>query len=120
MDSEDEDFFYDEDDEASDELDDDYLGDDIDSSEPAAKRSYDDDFQYECLTPESIVSTMNRSIDDVNNVFQVSFVFPLGPLQRQVNNRPRTLFANSSMAFGQTFLFRLIRFLLIIHKKLYR
>ncbi|XP_065060477.1 E3 ubiquitin-protein ligase arih1-like [Rhopilema esculentum] len=72
MDSEDDDFFYDEDEEASDELDDDYLGDDIDSSEPAAKRSYDDDFQYECLTPESIVSTMNRSIDDVNNVFQIS------------------------------------------------
>lgn len=72
MDSEDEDFPYDEDEELSDDLDDDYLAEEIDSSEPAAKRSYDDDFQYECLTPESIVSTMNKSIEDVNSVFQVS------------------------------------------------
>ena len=71
MDSEDEDFLYDDDEEISDGLDDDYLGDEIDSSEPAAKRPYDDDFQYDCLTPESIVLTMNKSIEDVNNVFQV-------------------------------------------------
>ena len=74
MDSEDEDFFYGEEDELSDVLDDDYLGDEIDSSEPAAKRPYDDDFQYDCLTPESIVSTMNKSIEDVNSVFQVRSV----------------------------------------------
>eukprot|EP00112_Aurelia_sp_Birch-Aquarium-sp1_P002902 Seg1321.9 transcript_id=Seg1321.9/GoldUCD/mRNA.D3Y31 product="E3 ubiquitin-protein ligase arih1" protein_id=Seg1321.9/GoldUCD/D3Y31 len=70
MDSEEDDFYYDSDEEISDGgLDDDYLG--VDSSEPAAKRPYDDDFQYECLTPESIVSTMNKSIEDVNNVFQI-------------------------------------------------
>ena len=72
MDSEDDDFLYDDEEELSDELDDDFLGDEIDSSEPAAKRPYDDDFQYDSLTPESIVSTMNKSIEDVNSVFQVS------------------------------------------------
>ena len=74
MDSEDDDFLYGEDEDLSDVLDDDYLGDEIDSSEPAAKRPYDDDFQYDCLTPESIVSTMNKSIEDVNSVFQVSSI----------------------------------------------
>lgn len=73
MDSEEDDFYYDSEEEISDGgLDDDYLG--VDSSEPAAKRPYDDDFQYECLTPESIVSTMNKSIEDVNNVFQVNCI----------------------------------------------
>jgi len=71
MDSEDDDFLYDDEEELSDELDDDFLGDEIDSSEPAAKRPYDDDFQYDSLTPESIVSTMNKSIEDVNSVFQI-------------------------------------------------
>lgn len=74
MDSEDDDFLYGEEEDLSDALDDDYLGDEIDSSEPAAKRPYDDDFQYDCLTPESIVSTMNKSIEDVNSVFQVSSI----------------------------------------------
>ncbi len=73
MDSEDDDFFNDVEDEVSDVPDDDdfLVGEEIESSEPAAKRPYDDDFQYEGLTPESIVMVMTESIDDVNNVFQV-------------------------------------------------
>ncbi len=76
MESEEEDIFNDEEDGLSEGFDDDddfLVGDDVESSEPAAKRPYDDDFQYECLTPESIVMVMTKSIDDVNNVFQVGF-----------------------------------------------
>ena len=74
MDSDEEDFMDDED-ELSDDVVDEFLGEEIDSSEPAAKRPYDDDFQYDGLTPESIVLAMTKSIDDVNNVFQVGLHF---------------------------------------------
>lgn len=43
-------------------------------NEPAAKRVIrdDDDFNFDCLTPESIVLTMKKCIDEVNSVFEVS------------------------------------------------
>ena len=49
---------------------------DIDCDEPSTpKRPHiNDDFHYECLTPEALVSYMNGIIDEVNNVFQVSFL----------------------------------------------
>ena len=75
MDSGDEDFMFDEDDDEPSDCDDeseDFVGVDEDSIEPAPKRSYeDDDFHYDCLTPESIVIAMKQSIDEVNSVFQV-------------------------------------------------
>ena len=79
MDSEDDDVIYD------DEHEDSYNesvseeGDesdfDIDCDEPSTpKRPHiTDDFHYECLTPEALVSYMNGIIDEVNSVFQVSF-----------------------------------------------
>ena len=78
MDSDDDnDFMYDED-ELSDPEDD---QDDFDIScheveaagEPSAKRHMKDEeeFSYDCLTPESIVVTMKKSIDEVNSVFEV-------------------------------------------------
>ena len=34
-----------------------------------------EDFHYECLTPEIIAKTMIESIEEVNDVFQVTFNF---------------------------------------------
>ena len=41
--------------------------------EPSAKRHMkeEDEFSYDCLTPESIVITMHKCIDEVNSVFEV-------------------------------------------------
>lgn len=49
---------------------------DIDCEDPSTpKRPHlNDDFHYECLTPEALVSYMNGIIDEVNSVFQVSFI----------------------------------------------
>lgn len=43
------------------------------SGEPSIKRHMkdDDDFVYDPLTPESIVITMKKSIDEVNSVFEI-------------------------------------------------
>lgn len=48
---------------------------DIDCDEPSTpKRPHvNDDFHYDCLTPEALVAYMNGIIDEVNSVFQVSF-----------------------------------------------
>ena len=72
------DFMYDED-ELSDPEDD--QNDDFDiccdveaAGEPSAKRQMKDEeeFTYDCLTPESIVSTMKKCIEEVNSVFEVA------------------------------------------------
>lgn len=80
MDSGDDDFMYDED-ELSDPEDD--QDDDFDISceveaaggEPSGRHRLkdEDDFSYDCLTPESIVVTMKHCIDEVNSVFQIPF-----------------------------------------------
>ncbi|KAK3723058.1 hypothetical protein QZH41_008525 [Actinostola sp. cb2023] len=46
---------------------------DIDCEDPSTpKRPHlNDDFHYECLTPEALVSYMNEIIDEVNSVFQL-------------------------------------------------
>lgn len=46
---------------------------DIDCDEPSTpKRPHvNDDFHYECLTPEALVAYMNGIIDEVNSVFQL-------------------------------------------------
>lgn len=78
MDSEDDDAMYDDEHEDSYNESGSEQGDesdfDIDCDEPSTpKRPHiTDDFHYECLTPEALVSYMNDIIDEVNNVFQVS------------------------------------------------
>lgn len=44
------------------------------SGEPSNKRHLkeEDEFTYDCLTPESIVSTMKKCIDEVNSVFEIA------------------------------------------------
>jgi len=80
MDSEDDDAIYDDEHEDSYNESGSEQGDesdfDIDCDEPStAKRPHiNDDFHYECLTPEALVSYMNDIIDEVNNVFQVRFL----------------------------------------------
>ena len=77
MDSEDDDAIYDDEQEDSYNESGSEEGDesdfDIDCDEPSTpKRPHiNDDFHYECLTPEALVSYMNAIIDEVNNVFQV-------------------------------------------------
>lgn len=77
MDSEDDDAMYDDEQEDSFNESGSEEGDesdfDIDCDEPSTpKRPHiNDDFHYECLTPEALVSYMNDIIDEVNNVFQV-------------------------------------------------
>lgn len=75
----DDDFMYDED-ELSDPEDDQDEDFDIDCdveaagcSSTATKRYWkeEDDFKFDCLTPESIVVTMKESIDEVNSVFEI-------------------------------------------------
>lgn len=79
MDSEDEDAIFDDEHEDSYNESGSEQGDesdfDIDCDEPSTpKRPHiNDDFHYECLTPEALVSYMNAIIDEVNNVFQVSY-----------------------------------------------
>ncbi|XP_057308532.1 E3 ubiquitin-protein ligase arih1-like isoform X2 [Hydractinia symbiolongicarpus] len=79
MDSDTDDFMYDED-ELSDPEDD--QNDDFDIScdveaagrgESSSKRFMkdEDDFSFVCLTPESIVTTMRKCIDEVNSVFEI-------------------------------------------------
>ena len=80
MDSDDAEFMYIED-ELSDPEDDQNDEFDItcdpegEQGEPSAKRHMkdDDEFSYDCLTPESIVVTMTKCIDEVNSVFEVIF-----------------------------------------------
>jgi len=80
MDSGDEDVLYEEDlDDSADETpseeaeNSDFDIDCEDASTP--KRPHlNDDFHYECLTPEALVSYMNGIIDEVNSVFQVSCI----------------------------------------------
>lgn len=80
MDSEDDDAIYDDEHEDSYNESGSDQGDesdfDIDCDEPSTpKRPHiNDDFHYECLTPEALVSYMNDIIDEVNNVFQVRFL----------------------------------------------
>jgi len=80
MDSEDDDAIYDDEHEDSYNESGSEQGDesdfDIDCDEPSTpKRPHiNDDFHYECLTPEALVCYMNDIIDEVNNVFQVSFL----------------------------------------------
>lgn len=83
MDSEDDDFMLEEDEEDSENeseeeqaVESDF---DIDCEEPSTpKRLHvNDDFHYECLTPEALVTYMNGIIDEVNSVFQVSFLLSL-------------------------------------------
>ena len=72
MDSEEEDFSYEEEDEEGDDSDD-FCGDvdeGFDSSMPSSA-AVADDFTYKNLTPDMIVSYMNTIIDEVNGVFQV-------------------------------------------------
>ena len=47
---------------------------DLECDEPSTpKRPHiNDDFHYDCLTPEALVTYMNDIIDEVNSVFQVS------------------------------------------------
>lgn len=77
MDSEDDDAMYDDEQEDSFNESGSEEGDesdfDIDCDEPSTpKRPHiNDDFHYECLTPEALVSYMNDIIDEVNNVFQL-------------------------------------------------
>lgn len=79
MDSGDEDVLYEEDqDDSADESPSEEAENsdfDIDCEDPSTpKRPHlNDDFHYECLTPEALVSYMNEIIDEVNSVFQVSF-----------------------------------------------
>lgn len=78
MDSEDEDFMLEEDEDSGNEseeeeqeaVESDF---DIDCEEPSTpKRLHiNDDFHYECLTPEALVTYMNGIIDEVNGVFQL-------------------------------------------------
>ena len=65
---------------------------DIDCDEPSTpKRPHiTDDFHYECLTPEALVNYMNAIIDEVNNVFQVSY-------QGFVEVRQTYLFLNANI-----------------------
>ena len=88
MDSDD-DFMYDEDEpsEPEDDQDDDFVGFQEPEGEPSAKRAMreQDDFQFDCLTPESIVSAMKRSIDEVNSVFQVGSGVCILILNREVD-----------------------------------
>ena len=46
---------------------------DCDDEPPRQKHKYSvhEDFHYEILTPETLVTYMNQVIDEVNNVFQV-------------------------------------------------
>ena len=69
-----EDELSDPEDEQDDEIDDFDIIPEGEQGEPSAKRHLscdEDEFSYDCLTPESIVSTMNACIDDVNSVFEV-------------------------------------------------
>ncbi|XP_002158303.2 E3 ubiquitin-protein ligase arih1 isoform X1 [Hydra vulgaris] len=76
MDSDDDSMVYDED-ELSDPEDDQEEFDiscDVEAAgEPSAKRYMKDkdDFSYDCLTPESIVVSMKKNIDEVNSVFEI-------------------------------------------------
>lgn len=75
MDSGDEDLLYEEDDSVDDSQSEEaeHSDFDIDCEEPSTpKRPHlNDDFHYECLSPEALVSYMNEIIDEVNSVFQV-------------------------------------------------
>ncbi|XP_020898460.1 E3 ubiquitin-protein ligase arih1 [Exaiptasia diaphana] len=77
MDSGDEDVLYEEDqDDSADESPSEEAENsdfDIDCEDPSTpKRPHlNDDFHYECLTPEALVSYMNEIIDEVNSVFQL-------------------------------------------------
>jgi len=69
-----EDELSDPEDEQDDEIDDFDIIPEGEQGEPSAKRHLscdEDEFSYDCLTPESIVSTMNACIDDVNSVFEI-------------------------------------------------
>ena len=77
MDSDD-DFMYDEDElsDPEDDQDDFDISCDVEAARDTSSSSFrdkgeDDDFNYVCLTPESIVVTMNKCIEEVNSVFQV-------------------------------------------------
>lgn len=77
MDSDD-DFMYDEDEpsDPEDDQDDFDISCDVEAARETSSSSFkenkeDDDFTYTCLTPESIVVTMNQCIEEVNSVFQV-------------------------------------------------
>lgn len=74
MDLDEEDVLYDDDQEESSNESVSGEDSDFDIEEPCTpKRPHmSDDFHYECLTPEALVTYMNEIIDDVNNVFQVS------------------------------------------------
>lgn len=74
MDSDEEDFIYDDEDEEADDSED--LSPDQDEGfdsnyDMPCSASVADDFTYEVLTPDTIVSYMNTTIDEVNNVFEV-------------------------------------------------
>lgn len=80
MDSDDDEFMMYDEDELSDPEDDQDEDFDIDcdveaagAGNTSAKRYWreDDDFKFDCLTPESIVVAMKKSIDEVNSVFEV-------------------------------------------------
>lgn len=77
MDSDGDDFMYDEDElsDPEDDQDDEFdISCDVEAAgEPSGKKhsKEDDDFSYDCLTPESIVVTMKHCIDEVNSVFEV-------------------------------------------------
>lgn len=75
MDSDD-DFMYDEDElsDPEDDQDDFDISCDVEAARDTSSSSFrdkGDDFNYVCLTPESIVVTMNKCIEEVNSVFQV-------------------------------------------------
>lgn len=79
MDSDDNDFMYDEDElsDPEDDQDDFDISCDVEAAgEPSAKRHMkdEDEFSYDSLTPESIVVTMKKSIDEVNSVFEVAIL----------------------------------------------
>jgi len=77
MDSDD-DFMYDEDElsDPEDDQDDFDISCDVEAARDTSSSSFrdkgeEDDFNYVCLTPESIVVTMNKCIEEVNSVFQI-------------------------------------------------
>ena len=100
MDSEDEDFMLEEDEDSGNESEEAVESDfDIDCEEPSTpKRLHiNDDFHYECLTPEALVNYMNEIVDEVNGVFQVSMnsriiMLPL---------RAKTMFCWGKLRFGR-------------------
>jgi len=76
MDSEEDNFMYDEDElsDPEDDQDDDFdISCDVEAAGEPSKKYWkeDDDFPYDALTPESIVVSMKKSIDEVNSVFEI-------------------------------------------------